>query len=78
MGPNNIRVNAVSAGPIKTLSASGIRDFRSMLSKAEEQNPLRRNIEGKAVGNMTSFLLSPLSQDVTGEVMYVDCGAHVL
>ncbi|MAF90455.1 MAG: enoyl-ACP reductase [Bdellovibrionota bacterium] len=78
MGPNNIRVNAISAGPIKTLSASGIRDFRSMLGKAEEQNPLRQNIDGESVGDTASFLLSPLAKHITGDVLYVDCGAQII
>ncbi|MEC9283949.1 MAG: enoyl-ACP reductase FabI [Bdellovibrionota bacterium] len=78
MGPNNIRVNAISAGPIKTLSASGIRDFRSMLGKAEEQNPLRQNIDGESVGDTATFLLSPLAKHITGDVIYVDCGAQII
>lgn len=78
MGPNKIRVNAISAGPIKTLSASGIRDFRSMLGKAEEQNPLRQNIDGESVGDTATFLLSPLAKHITGDVMYVDCGAQII
>ena len=78
MGPNKVRVNAVSAGPIKTLSASGIRDFRSMLGKAEEQNPLRSNIDGESVGDSTLFLLSPLAKHITGDVLYVDCGAQIM
>lgn len=78
MGPNNIRVNAVSAGPIKTLSASGIRDFRSMLNSAAEKNPLRDIIDGESVGTTSCFLLSPLSKHITGDTLYVDCGAHIM
>lgn len=78
MGPNNIRVNAISAGPIKTLSASGIRDFRTMLSSAAEKNPLKENIDGESVGNTAAFLLSPMSKHITGEITFVDCGAHIV
>ena len=78
LGPQKIRVNAISAGPIKTLSASGIRDFRTMLGKAEESNPLRETIDGESVGDAAAFLLSPLAKHITGQVQYVDCGAQIL
>lgn len=78
LGPNNIRVNAISAGPIKTLSASGIKDFRSKLTEAAEKNPLKDIIDGESVGNTAAFLVSPMSKHITGEIMYVDCGSHIL
>jgi enoyl-[acyl-carrier protein] reductase I len=78
LGEFNIRVNAISAGPIKTLAASGIPEFRSMLSAFAEKAPLRRNVTQEDVANTGLYLLGPLSSGVTGEVVYVDCGFNVM
>ena len=78
LGPKNIRVNAISAGPIKTLSAKGVSDFNMMLAHARKKAPLQRNVEAEEVGNAGLFLLSDLSQGITGEVMHVDCGYNVI
>jgi len=78
LGPEGIRVNAVSAGPIRTLAASGIKDFKSMLDEAEKKNPLRRNVTIQEVGNAAAFLCSDLASGVTGDVLYVDSGYHIL
>lgn len=78
LGPQGIRVNAVSAGAIKTLSAKGIRGFNEMLGVYAERAPLRRNVEAAEVGKASTFLLSPASSGITGEVLYVDSGYHVL
>lgn len=78
MGPEGIRVNAVSAGPIRTLAASGIADFRSMLAEAEAKTPLRRNVSIDEVGNAAAFLCSDLASGITGDVLYVDSGYHIL
>jgi enoyl-[acyl-carrier protein] reductase I len=76
MGPKNIRVNAISAGPIKTLAASGIGDFRYILKWNELNAPLRRNVTQNEVGNSALYLLSDLGSGVTGEVHHVDSGYH--
>jgi enoyl-[acyl-carrier protein] reductase I len=78
LGPEGIRVNAISAGPIKTLAASGIRGFKSILSAVEEKTPLRRNVTQADVGNAALFLCSDLGAGVTGEVVYVDSGYHIM
>jgi enoyl-[acyl-carrier protein] reductase I len=78
MGPDGIRVNAVSAGPIRTLAASGINNFRSMLAEAEKKTPLRRNVTIDEVGNATAFLCSDLASGITGDVLYVDSGYHII
>ena len=78
LGPEGTRVNAVSAGPIRTLAASGISGFKSMLSEAEKKNPLRRNVTIDEVGNAAAFLCSDLASGVTGDVLYVDSGYHIL
>jgi enoyl-[acyl-carrier protein] reductase I len=78
LGPEGIRVNAVSAGPIRTLAASGIANFRSMLSEAEAKTPLRRNVSIEEVGNAAAFLCSDLASGITGDVLYVDSGYHIL
>jgi enoyl-[acyl-carrier protein] reductase I len=78
LGPANIRVNAISAGPIKTLAAAGITGFRKMLKYAEERTPLRRNIDQDEVGKTALWLCSDLSSGVTGEVIYVDAGYHIM
>ena len=78
LGPEGIRVNAVSAGPIRTLAASGIADFRSMLDYFEKNSPLRRNVTIDEVGNTAAFLCSDLASAITGEITYVDCGFNIL
>jgi enoyl-[acyl-carrier protein] reductase I len=78
LGPEGIRVNAVSAGPIRTLAAAGIADFRSMLKQVEERTPLRRNVTIEEVGNAAAFLCSDLASGITGDVLYVDTGYHIL
>ncbi len=78
LGPRNIRVNAISAGPIKTLAASGIGDFRVILRWNELNAPLKRNITIDDVGKSALFLLSDLGSGVTGEVMHVDAGYHTV
>ena len=78
LGKDGIRVNAVSAGPIKTLAASGIGDFRYILKWNEYNSPLRRNVTLDQVGGAAVYLLSDLSTGVTGEVHHVDCGYHVV
>lgn len=78
LGKNNIRVNAISAGPIKTLASSGIGDFRLILKWNEYNSPLRRNVRIDEVGKAALFLLSDLSSAVTGEVVHVDAGYHIV
>lgn len=78
MGPEGTRVNAVSAGPIRTLAASGIAGFRGMLAEAEAKTPLRRNVSIDEVGNAAAFLSSDLASGITGDVLYVDSGYHIL
>jgi enoyl-[acyl-carrier protein] reductase I len=78
LGEKNIRVNAISAGPIKTLAASGIGDFRYILKWSEYNSPLRRNVSLEEVGNTAAYLVSDLSKGVTGEVQHVDCGYHIV
>ena len=78
LGPQNIRVNAISAGPIKTLAAAGVGGFRKMLSHVAAATPLRRNVTTEEVGNAAAFLCSDLASGITGEVLYVDAGySHV-
>jgi enoyl-[acyl-carrier protein] reductase I len=77
LGAKGIRVNAISAGPIKTLAARGIGDFSTILSKVEERSPLHRNVDPNEVGNTAAFLLSPLASGITGEVTFVDCGYNI-
>ena len=74
LGPKNIRVNAVSAGPIKTLAARGIGDFSTILDKVTERAPLHRNVEQAEVANAAVFLSSKLASGITGEITFVDCG----
>jgi enoyl-[acyl-carrier protein] reductase I len=74
LGPHGIRVNGISAGPIKTLAAAGIAGFRKMLNRVAEVAPLRRNVTLEDVGNAAAFLCSDLANGVTGEIMYVDAG----
>ncbi|MGQ0527274.1 MAG: enoyl-ACP reductase FabI [Alphaproteobacteria bacterium] len=78
LGPENIRVNAISAGPIKTLAASGIGDFRYILKWNELNSPLRRNVTIEDVGRSGLFLLSDLGSGVTGEILHVDAGYHTV
>lgn len=77
LGPEGTRVNAISAGPIRTLAASGINDFKAMLSKAAETAPLRKNVSIEEVGNVAAFMCSDLASGITGEVTYVDCGYNI-
>lgn len=74
LGPEGTRVNAISAGPIRTLAASGIKDFRKMLAANERQTPLRRNVTIEEVGNASAFLCSDLASGISGEILYVDGG----
>jgi enoyl-[acyl-carrier protein] reductase I len=74
LGPEGIRVNAISAGPIKTLAAAGISGFRQMLSHVAARSPLRRNVTIEDVGNAAAFLCSDLAAGITAEILYVDCG----
>ena len=78
LGPEGIRVNAISAGPIRTLAASGISGFRGMLAEAEQKTPLRRNVTIDEVGNAGAFLCSDLASGITGDVLYVDSGYHIV
>jgi enoyl-[acyl-carrier protein] reductase I len=78
LGPDGIRVNAVSAGPIKTLAASGIGDMRTILQHNEERAPLRKNVTTEEVGNTAAFLASPLASGISGEVVHVDGGYHCI
>ena len=78
LGQDGVRVNAISAGPIKTLAASGIGDFRKMLDYYAENSPLGRNVTQEEVGKTSLWLLSDLSSGVTGETVYVDAGYHVM
>lgn len=78
LGPMGVRVNAISAGPIKTLSAKGIKDFNSILSVVEEKAPLGRNVTTEEVGNAVTFLLSDMSRAITGQVIYADSGYNIM
>jgi len=78
LGKYNIRVNAVSAGPIRTLAAKGVSGFNDIMSVIEERAPLRRNIDQAEVGDATMFLISHLSRGITGEVLHVDAGYHII
>lgn len=78
LGQDNIRVNAVSAGPIRTLSAKGVGGFNTILKEVEERAPLKRNVDKEEVGKTAAFLLSDLSSGVTGENIHVDAGFHVI
>jgi enoyl-[acyl-carrier protein] reductase I len=76
LGRDNIRVNAVSAGPIKTLAATGISGFSDILQVYRDRAPLRRNVDAAEVADTAVFLISPESRGVTGEILYVDAGFH--
>ena len=78
LGPEGIRVNAISAGPIKTLSAKGIKDFNSILDVVEEKAPLRRNVTTREVGDAVTFMLSDMSRAITGQVVYADSGYNIM
>ncbi|MGA7245514.1 MAG: enoyl-ACP reductase [Terracidiphilus sp.] len=78
LGPKNIRVNAISAGPIKTLAARGVGDLSEMMRSHAERAPLHRNVDQLEVGGVALFLASDLSSAVTGEVLYVDCGYNIM
>ncbi len=78
LGPKGIRVNAISAGPIKTLAAAGIGDFGRIFRFVEENAPLRRNVTIDDVGNVAAFLVSDLAAGITGEITYVDCGFNAV
>lgn len=78
LGREGIRVNAVSAGPIKTLSAKGIKDFSTILTEVEKKAPLHRNVTTIQVGNVATFLLSHLSEAITGQVIYADSGYNIM
>jgi len=78
LGAEGIRVNGISAGPIKTLAAAGIKGFRGMLSAAEKANALKRNVTIEEVGNTAAFLSSDLASGITGEIVYVDAGFNIM
>ncbi len=78
LGKENIRVNAISAGPIKTLSAKGIKDFSSILSVIEEKSPLHKNVTTEQIGNVASFLFSDMSDSITGQIIYADNGYSIV
>ena len=78
LGERKIRVNAISAGPIKTLAASGISGFGKLLSKTEEMSPLKENTNIEEVGDTSAFLLSNKSRGITGSVIYVDKGLNIM
>jgi enoyl-[acyl-carrier protein] reductase I len=78
LGPSGIRVNAISAGAVKTLSAKGIKDFSSILKYTRQKAPLRKNVEQEEIGDAAVFLLSEMSKAITGEVLHVDCGVNII
>jgi enoyl-[acyl-carrier protein] reductase I len=78
LGKNNIRVNAISAGPISTLSARGVKNMSTLLGWVGERAPLKRNVQASEVGNTALFLVSDLSSGITGETIYVDCGFNII
>ncbi|NHN32289.1 enoyl-ACP reductase FabI [Paenibacillus agricola] len=78
LGQFNVRVNAISAGPIRTLAAKGIKDFNSILRSVEEKAPMRRTTEVAEVGDTALFLMSHLSRGITGEIIFVDNGYHIV
>lgn len=78
LGKDRIRVNAISAGPIKTLSAKGIKDFSTILDVVEKKSPLHQNVTTTEVGNVATFLLSPMSDCITGQVIYADNGYNIM
>jgi enoyl-[acyl-carrier protein] reductase I len=78
LGPRNIRVNAISAGPINTLSARGVKNMGTLLGYVGDKSPLKRNVQASEVGNTAMFLVSELSSGITGETIYVDCGYNIM
>jgi enoyl-[acyl-carrier protein] reductase I len=78
LGPRNVRVNAISAGPVNTLAARGVKGFIGMLKYHSERAPLRRNVELEEIGNAALFLASPMSSGITGEILHVDCGYNII
>lgn len=78
LGPQNIRVNGISAGPLRTLSARGVGNINDMFTLVEQVAPLRRNIEQSDVGDVAAYLLSPAASSITGNIVYVDNGFHVM
>lgn len=78
LGPKKIRVNAISAGPVKTLAAAGIRNFKDILTKTESNSPLRENIDAEDVGTLGAFLCSQAGKHTTGSTYFVDSGSHIL
>ena len=78
LGKNNIRVNAISAGPINTLSARGVKNMGSLLGYVGERSPLKRNVSAAEVGNTALFLVSDLASGITGETIFVDCGYNIM
>jgi len=78
LGPRGLRVNAISAGPIKTLAAAGIKDFRKMQSAYANTTPMKRNVTAEEVGNTAAFLCSDLASGITAEVVHVDAGYHAV
>lgn len=78
LGPQNVRVNAISAGPVNTIAARGIKGFSDMLKHHADRAALRRNVELEEVGNAALFLLSPMSSGITGEILFVDCGYNII
>ena len=78
LGPRGIRVNAISAGPVNTLAARGIRGFTDMLKHHADRAPLRRNVELREIGDTALFLASRMASGITGEVIYVDCGYRIM
>jgi enoyl-[acyl-carrier protein] reductase I len=78
LGPSGIRVNAISAGAVKTLSAKGIKDFGSILEHTRQKAPLRKNVEPEEIGNAAVFLLSGMANGITGEILHVDCGMNIM
>jgi enoyl-[acyl-carrier protein] reductase I len=78
MGPEGVRVNGISAGPIRTLASAGISGFKGMLNESEKSVPLRRNVTIDEVGNAAAFLCSDLASGITGDILYVDSGYHII
>jgi enoyl-[acyl-carrier protein] reductase I len=78
LGPKNIRINAISAGPIRTLAASGVKGLRQMIAKVAETSPLKRNVSIEDVGNAAAFLCSDLAAGITGQTLYVDAGYNIV
>ena len=78
LGPKNIRVNTISGGPLRTMSAMAVGGFSEVLGWVEKKAPLRRNVEGKDVGDAAAFLLSDMASGITGQTLHVDCGYSVM